>query len=54
MHSGLGKIGAWFRQVYEALKNVEDALDYRFEDYAAAQLKALERRIAALEEAARR
>ena len=54
MNSMVGRIGAWFRKVYAALKNAEEALDYRFEDYAVERIKALERRMAALEDAARR
>lgn len=50
----LPAVGAWFRKVYGALKRLEEALDYRFEDYAVERIKLLEQRIAALEDAARR
>lgn len=54
MNSIVGGVGAWFRRIYTALKNFEEILDYRFEDYAIERIKELERRITALEDAARR
>lgn len=52
MNSIASKVGAWFRKIYEALKNFEKAMDYRFEDYAVERIKVLERRITALEDMA--
>lgn len=54
MRRTLTAIGAWLRKLYGALKRAEEALDYRFEDYAVERIKLLEQRIAALEDAARR
>jgi hypothetical protein len=48
------KVMAWFRKTYQALKDWEAALDYRYEDYAQERMLKLEERIAALEAAVRK
>jgi hypothetical protein len=54
MKSTLRVVGVWFRDVYEALKSAEDAMDYRYEDYAEMRFKKLEQRIFVLENATRK
>lgn len=49
MKRTLTVIGAWFRRVYEVFKRMEEAVDYRYEDYAEGRFKRLERRLAFLE-----
>lgn len=45
----VSKVGAWFKKIYQVLKNIDDALDYSFEDYAVDRIKALEQRVTILE-----
>jgi len=54
MKSIAGKAIAWFRKIYQALEEMETALDYRYEDYAQERMLKLEQRIAALEAAVRK
>ena len=45
----LTAVGAWFRRAYEAVKRMEDAVDYKYEDYAEERFKKMEHRLASLE-----
>ncbi|MFI4920129.1 MAG: hypothetical protein ACHQAZ_00645 [Gammaproteobacteria bacterium] len=54
MDSAVSKIGAWFRKAYQAIKDIEDAMDYRYQDYAQARMDRLERRMTALEGTAKK
>jgi len=49
MKRTLSAAGAWFRRIYEVLKRAEEAMDYRYEDYAGERFKEMEQRLAALE-----
>lgn len=49
MNRTLTAVGAWFRRAYDVLKRMEDAVDYRYEDYAEERFKKMERRLATLE-----
>ncbi|HEV2112049.1 MAG TPA: hypothetical protein VGT99_11900 [Gammaproteobacteria bacterium] len=49
MKRTLTAIGAWFRRVYDVLKRMEEAVDYKYEDYAQERFKKLEQRLASLE-----
>ena len=42
-------VGTWFRRVYDALKRAEEAMDYRYEDYAETRFRKIEQRLATLE-----
>jgi hypothetical protein len=54
MKSALRAVSAWFRNIYETLKRAEDAMDYRYEDYAELRFRKLEQRIVVLENASRK
>jgi len=45
----MSKVGAWFKKTYQVVKKIEDAMDYRVEDYALDRIKVLEQRISTLE-----
>jgi hypothetical protein len=45
----LRAVGAWFQRAYEAVKRMEDAVDYKYEDYAEERFKKMEHRPASLE-----
>lgn len=49
MKRTLTAVGAWFRRVYEVLKRMEEAVDFKYEDYAERRFKKLEQRLAVLE-----
>lgn len=49
MKRTMRSVGAWFRRIYEGLKRAEEAMDYRYEDYAETRFKRLEQRLATLE-----
>ena len=49
MKRALTAVGAWFRRTYHVLKRMEEAVDYRYEDYAEERFKKLEQRLTALE-----
>jgi len=48
MKNIMSKVGAWFKKAYQVVKNFEDAMDYRMEDYLADRIKVLEQRIITL------
>jgi|GEM_PF-3168402 len=50
MKSPFSPLRNWARRTFLALKTMEKAMDYRFEDYAQERLQGLERRVAALED----
>ena len=50
----VSKVGAWFKKTCQLLKKIEDAMEYRFEDYALNRIKALEQRIDTLEDTTRK
>lgn len=50
----LTAVGAWFRRVYEMLKRMEEAVDFKYEDYAEGRFKKMEQRLAVLEDQLRK
>jgi hypothetical protein len=49
MKRTLTAVGTWFRRVYEVLKRMEEAVDYKYEGYAEERFKKMEQRLSALE-----
>lgn len=53
MKSYFEKVKTSLRRAFQFIKDMEDALDYRFENYAQDRMNSLERRIQELEKVAR-
>lgn len=49
MKNIVSKVGAWFKKASQVVKNFEDAMDYRPEDYLRDRVKLLEQRVTNLE-----
>jgi len=52
MHKSFTALSAWSRKALRSIKAFEDALDYRYEDYAQDRFAKLEKRVDLLEKQA--